>query len=361
MIVPKARKLPSGTWRIQLRLGGQSIPVSARTEKECIRQAQIVKSEYLAGKWQEPAETEALPTLRQAITAYIDARTNTSSPSTLRGYDTIQRNRFKGLMDTPLDKISDKDLIAAINEEAKLCSAKTLKNAWGLVAPAIRLATGRQLPQVPLPQVMPKEKAFLDADEIKIFLDAVHGHRYEIPFLLALSSLRQSEIMALQWEDIDLKHGRIRVSGATVPGRDHKMIRKPQTKNRSSSRNVPILMAQLQEALEAAQTGGKAPLVSTHRVDTLRLALARLCDSAGLPRVTMHGLRHSFASLAYHLQVPEQVTMEIGGWSDYGTMRRIYTHIAQADMQRYEDAFSGFFGEKNAHKNAHANSDPLGP
>ena len=50
MKVPKARKLSSGKWFIQLRLGGESIPVTAGTEKECTRQAQAVKAEYLVGK-----------------------------------------------------------------------------------------------------------------------------------------------------------------------------------------------------------------------------------------------------------------------------------------------------------------------
>lgn len=261
-------------------------------------------------------------------------------------------------MDRRLDELSDQDLIAAVNAEAALCSAKTLKNAWGLVRPAIKQATGREPPAVPLPQVVPRERIFLDAEEIQDFLAAVKGDRYEIAYLLALSSLRISELMALQWEDVDLQHKRIRVAGAAVPGRDHKMVRKAETKNRSSTRYVPILMDQLQAALEAAQqpSGLVCP---TARQKTLRDALARLCARHKLPQVTMHGLRHSFASLAYHLQVPEQVTMEIGGWSDYGTMRRIYTHIAQADVKRYEEAFAGFFGGKNAHKNANSEIVPL--
>ena len=64
-----------------------------------------------------------------------------------------------------------------------------------------------------------------------------------------------------------------------------------------------------------------------------------------MPPVGVHGLRHSFASLAslaYHLQIPEQIAMEIGGWSDIGTMRKIYTHIAQQDMERYETKLQDF-------------------
>ena len=42
--------------------------------------------------------------------------------------------------------------------------------------------------------------------------------------------------------------------------------------------------------------------------------------------------------------------MQIGGWADAGTMRKIYTHIAQADINYYSGAMSQFY--KNANENA---------
>ena len=41
---------------------------------------------------------------------------------------------------------------------------------------------------------------------------------------------------------------------------------------------------------------------------------------------------HSFASLAYHLGIPEKTVMKIGGWSNDATMRKIYTHISQSKI-----------------------------
>ena len=48
MKVPEPRKLKSGTWFIQLRLGGESIPVSALTRSDCIKQAQLIKAQHRA-------------------------------------------------------------------------------------------------------------------------------------------------------------------------------------------------------------------------------------------------------------------------------------------------------------------------
>ena len=355
MKIPKARKLPSGTWRIQLRLGGESINVNARTEKECVRLAQITKAEYLAGKRQAPPESEPeaekLPTLREAIDDYIKGRSNILSPSTIRGYEYIKKHRFAGIMDRSLSDLTEADYLAACNQEATLCAAKTLKNAWGLIGSVIKATTGQSAPEMPLPQVVPNEIPFLDPDQIKTFVSAVQGDPCEIPLLLALSSLRRSECLALRWENVDLQNSRIRVKGAAVYGPDEKLVQKPTNKNTSSARWVPILIPELKEALTAAKqpTG----LVVTRSATNIRRRLEIICRENDLPRLSIHGLRHSFASLAYHLQVPEQVTMEIGGWSDIQTMRKIYTHIAQSDISRYEHAFSGFFRDKNAHKNAH--------
>ena len=69
----------------------------------------------------------------------------------------------------------------------------------------------------------------------------------------------------------------------------------------------------------------------------------QVCRENGLPEVGVHGLRHSFASLAYHLKMPEKITMEIGGWANLGTMRNIYTHIAQRDREKYSSSFLDFF------------------
>ena len=73
-----------------------------------------------------------------------------------------------------------------------------------------------------------------------------------------------------------------------------------------------------------------------------------ICAANGLPKVGNHGLRHSFASLAYHLQIPEKIAMEIGGWDDDGTMRKIYTHLAKDDIAKRSAEFANFFSRDKA-------------
>ena len=71
MKVPEPRKLKSGTWFIQLRLGGESIPVSALTRSDCIKQAQLIKAQHRADAREVKYKTDK--TVRDLMTDYIDS------------------------------------------------------------------------------------------------------------------------------------------------------------------------------------------------------------------------------------------------------------------------------------------------
>ena len=345
MQIPKARKLKSGSWFIQLRLGGESISITDPNKNKCEREARYIKSEYLAGKRvkksEEPSKPEA-PTLSQAIDHYIDCRTNTLSPLTIRGYRIIQKNRFRDEMPRKVDEITAGEWQGIINKEAGLCSPKTLKNAWGFIRSVIEDATGKYPPEVKLPALTPPDKPYLTPEQIKVFVRAVKDTHYAVPCLLALSSLRASEIEALDWKDIPKNPEFIRVSGSVVLDENNTKVRKKQNKNATSTRNVPVMIPELAAAIERDRKPS-GPVMPYHQ-NSLRYGIQKICRENNLPNVGIHGLRHSFASLAYHLQVPEKIAMEIGGWADATTMHKIYTHIAKADIKRYQTAMSDFYG-----------------
>lgn len=240
--------------------------------------------------------------------------------------------------------MTDDDWQLAVNREAKLCSAKTLKNAWVLVSSVVSEQTGRR-PKVMLPQIVKNERPFLEPEQIKPFIEAVKGTDVEIAALLALSSLRRSELLALTWKNVDLKKKLIHVSGSAVPNEDNVLVYRAENKNQSSNRIIPIMINELYDALKAAKSAAKSKdeYVVAIPPKTLWARINGVCEKNGLPKVGVHGLRHSFVSLCYHLGVPEKIAMQIGGWSDFETMRKIYTHIAQSDVKKYTTNIENFF------------------
>lgn len=333
MKVPEPRKLPSGNWFIHLRLGGENIPVTASTKKECVQTATMIKAEHKAGK---RVKTEKKPvTLGDALDEYIKSRENVLSPSTIIGYKDIRRNRFQSCMNKPLDKINWQE---AVNSEGK--SPKTVKNALGLMR-SVYKANGLTLPEVRLPAAARSERPWLSPEQITQFVDLVHGQPCEIPALLALHSLRKSEVCGLEWGDVDLKAGTIRVNGALILTESGEWTKRKQNKTLASSRTVPLFIPALTAALEAVED--KTGYVIKVHPETPYRQIQDVCRENGLPLVGWHGLRHSFASLCYSRGVNELTCMQLGGWSDYGTMRKIYTHIAESDRAKAVESLAGFF------------------
>lgn len=345
MKVPKPIKTKNGYY-IRLRLDGVYTPVRSTDKTECIHKAQLIKAQYNAKQRKMRASVRDI-TLSQAIDRYIEKKKAALSPSTIRNYRIVQKCRFQDYMFRPFESITNWQEV--YNSEIGRLAPKTLKNSFGLLRSVYENETGQKMPTVFMSPVPRNERPFLDADQIRLFCDALRGEPCEIAALLALSSLRCSEILALRWERVDLKKKRILVSGALVLDENGVYIEKRTNKTESSHRYVPIFIPQLYDALNAVED--KQGRVTDYAPHGLFCAINRVCRKAGVPEVGIHGLRHSFASLAVHLQMPEEVAMQIGGWSDFSTMRKIYTHISQTDMNAKTAKFEAFFATEN-HKNA---------
>ena len=343
MKVPKPRKLSSGNYYIQLRLGGQNVNITAADPTECQNKAALVKAEYLNGKRIETSTNRK--TLGQIIDDYIRDNRNVLSPSTIRGYETIRNNRFQAYMNKQPANINWQ---AMINREISAqVSAKTIKNSWALVAASLKYARITVPEDINLPQVMPATREWLDADQVKVFVKAVHNADCEIPALLALHSLRRSEIMGLTWEKVDLVKEQIRIDGSAVFNEENQLTYKSTNKTKKSRRTIPIMIPELTTALKKVPEDKRTGYIVTCNPNTIWSQINRVCRANDLPEVGVHGLRHSFASLAHHVGLPEQDTMLIGGWEDAQTMHKIYEHISAADKAKSQNRIANFFLNAN--------------
>lgn len=321
---PKPRTLADGSLLGQVMINGKRETVRAANEKEYRARIDAYRQGVL-----EIREHPERVKLRELLRGYIDSNEGTLSPSTLRGYEGAYKNRFKDQMER---RVCDIDWQKAISSEGK--SAKTIRNAWGLVAAAMH-AAGIPVPPVNLPQVPKVDQDFLDFEQIKKFLEAVKGEPVEPAALLMLHSLRLSEALKLQAGD--LVGSEIRVRGAIVEGKDG-LVEKATNKNRTSSRNVPILIERLREVWPK-----EGPVVTMAPRD-IRRALEEVCKRAGVPVCSPHDLRRSFASLAYHLGWPERITQAVGGWGDASTLRAVYYKLAGADVDQAVENMRNYYG-----------------
>lgn len=336
----KAKKLPSGSWRVQVFVGtdqnGKKVRKSftAETKKE---------AEFMALNFQvhnkEVRKNPANMTLSEAIDKYIELKENILSPSTIAGYLKIKRNYFKALMPVKLQAIDNRRLQQAVNDESKRLAEKTVRNAYGLVKSVMK----EYAPDIPLdcklPQRQKYDAAFLTPQQIPVLISEIKGKKAELAILLALwLGLRWSEIMALTWDCYDQKHRKLKIKAAAVLDKDRKLVIK-STKTTESTRvlSVPLYIADI--LADIARTNDRIVTVST---STARRHLNRACENAGLPHLRIHDLRHTSASIDLLLGTPERYAMERGGWANDRTMKKIYQHTFRDAREQAEQNYNDY-------------------
>ena len=187
------------------------------------------------------------------------------------------------------------------------------------------------------PRAKQYEADFYNQEELKRLFQLLEGHRLEVPVKLAGTlGLRREELCGLRWENINFTRRVIYIREArTVFG---STIVEKETKNRSSVRTLYIpddlcrvLKAeQERQKREVANPSGYVVLDRNgqpYSPNVLSLTFTRFIRANNLPRVTLHGLRHSFASIA---SVQGATLFDIGkalGHSTPSTTGRIYTHL----------------------------------
>ena len=332
--VPTPKQLPSGSWTVYLRAEGQS--VTEPTRELCLARARAVRAGFVEAR--KAAKAAGL-TLEQAIDHFVDVNKIALSPSTIRGYEAVKLHRFPHKMRQPITDLTGWQ--AAVDAEARTLAPKTVRNAWGLVAEVMR-ENDVTPPRVRLPQKNARtELPWLTYDQILEFVDAVKGSQFETGALLALHSLRRSEIFGLTWNRIDLKQKTITVSGSRVMNSSNQYVFKKTNKNVSSQRTIRIMIPALYDRLKELHDEDKPILACTE--NSLRGGINTICRKAGLPECGVHGLRRSFASLGFHVGLSELEVQEIGGWNDHNTIHKFYLRLAQADRLNAENKMSEFY------------------
>lgn len=200
------------------------------------------------------------------------------------------------------------------------------------------------------------------SEEIQRFFDAVAGERLSMAFvLLATTGMRRGEVLGLRWEDVDFDARALSIVQAltTVSNRIH--IGPPKTgksRRRVSLDGVTFdaLKAhrtrQLEERLVAGDLwSNDGDLVFTDELggpvhpDRFSRSFDRIVSGAGLPRIRLHDLRHSYATLALKAGVHPKVVSERLGHSTIAITLDLYSHVAQGlDADAAELVASRIYG-----------------
>lgn len=289
-------------------------------------------------------------------------------PSTQTLYESIYRVHIK---DCELSDIKIKDICATDiqryynNLIKKGVTPHTVKSINTLIIPCIKYAynTNIIIKDFTSAIVLPKEtqQAKLSKDtkihpftleQQKKFINVIKGHPYEALFLTALySGLRQGELLALTWNDINFKERYIsvtktlaEVSNPTQEGRGKidRILQTPKTLKGNRKVDMPKYLVSVLRHHKLNQAGNK--FKSTKRYEDndlvfcnrygkyinsrkLRQTFKDILKENNLDIIKFHDLRHTYATRLFELGEKEKTVQKLMGHSNIAVTMNTYTHV----------------------------------
>lgn len=324
----KAKRLPSGSWRVLLYVGkdekGKRKYKSFTAESR--RDAELAAAEYAASNPNNKPDCDL--TLGEAMDKYIDSKRNVVSPSTLRGYLNIRKAHLQELSRFSLSALTPEAVQKAFNNEAASHSPKTVRNVSGLFTSTIKMFAPSLRFNITLPQKTKTQLYIPTPSDIKTLYSLVQNTDMELPFLLASQcGLRRSEICALTWDDIS--EGNINVCKAVVPGPDGYVTKQP--KSLAGYRHVDCAVSLTDRVLSIKND---SPFVCQIRdPELISDKWRRIIKKSGLPYCRFHDLRHYYASVGLLAGIPPKYMADLMGHGSTDMIDKVYQHIF-ADSRR---------------------------
>lgn len=272
--------------------------------------------------------------------------------ATIYGYQQMIDNHIvPALGQTPIQQLKPKQLqqyYTMLMNEKKLSSNSARKH-HDLLNTALKLAVKQDIllnnpvEKVDPPKIIRKEVRCYKPDELNKLYDLVKGDRLEIVAKLAgYLGLRREEICGLKWDSIDFDSRLTRINSARTAAGGQ--IIEKSTKNDSSNRTLYIQVELLEvlkqekirqrenkelfgneyidEGFVVVQDNGKP-----YRPNRISEIFTKFIKDKGMPQITLHGLRHTFASIANSANA---TAFDIGkalGHSATATTTKIYMHM----------------------------------
>jgi integrase len=166
--------------------------------------------------------------------------------------------------------------------------------------------------------------------------------------LAALTGMRRGEVLGLRWADLDLDEGWLAVCQTLVVVDNQICVSQPKTaRGRRRIALDPVTIsalrghrrAQAAERLVAGPGWSDTGLLFTHEdgrplhPEYVRRLFDRHLRRVGLPRIRLHDLRHTHATLALQAGVHPKVVSERLGHTTVAITLDVYSHAIPALQQ----------------------------
>lgn len=267
----------------------------------------------------------------------------------------IDNHIIPALGDVPLQRLTPAHLQRYYADKIRESgiSSNTVRKHHDLMNAAFKVAVKQGLllsnpaSRVEPPKIKRPEIHYYSLEQFQMLLRLSEGTRLEVLIKLAgLLGLRREEIMGLTWDHIDFEHKIIKIVEARTMAGNQVITKDPKTATSTRTLHMrpdieDVLLREQEkqqsykEALgESYQDSG---YVFTHedgrpvRPNYASELFTKFVKDNGLPPLTLHGLRHSFASIANAKGISMYDIGKALGHSSPATTSKIYTHLLDPD------------------------------
>ena len=337
------KDMATGKWK-RIWLSGHR----TKREAEKARAEAVVKSNNGCFK---PPSRETVAGLFRNYFATTGA--NRVRPITLQSYKSmIENHLISKLGGKSISALTPDDLDFMIAEMGKAgISATTIRYVLRIIHRVLRDAVRKgklqrnvaDLVDAP-PERKPESKTWDEAEFDRFFTAIAGSDYYEFYSTLALTGARRGEVLGVTWRDVDLDIASPKLSIRRTAYRlDNGQWRFEEPKTDRSRRQIPLpinlalLLGQLREQKQAiAKWSGQEfseddfvfarPDGSLPDPHYLSKVFQRIVKTAGLKRIRLHDLRHTYATLQRKAGQPIEAISRVLGHASALVTLKIYDH-----------------------------------
>ncbi len=299
---------------------------------------QVLPSEYTFAQWLDYWYKDIILPQIEETTAY--------------GYRGMIENYLKPqLGEIRLQKLTARDIqqyYTWLMDEKEL-SPNTVIKHHNLLTNTLNAAERQEyITKNPMRAVSPpkrrqREAKFYTPEQLGILLDKAVGTRLELPvFICAYLGLRRGELCGLRWSDVDLEHKTITIENTRTQAGKKEIEKGTKTASSTRTLSLPETLCDMLKAAKEHQQACRAEYKNAYddndyvvvmedgrpfRPNYLSELFGKFLADNDLPKIVLHELRHTFASLSNQAGIPAYNIGKALGHSTPATTQKIYTHL----------------------------------